>query len=101
MKTLLILPLGVRTLVLGTLTATTKAQTTGPATLPDDAAIQRILVERIDEARQSVGMVVGIVTPSGRRIVAHGRFGVADSRPVDGSTVFEIGSVTKIFTSLL
>ena len=46
-------------------------------------------------------MVVGVITPAGRRTVAHGRFGVADARPVDGSTVFEIGSVTKIFTSLL
>ena len=46
-------------------------------------------------------MVVGVITPAGRRTIAHGRFGVADPRPVDASTVFEIGSVTKIFTSLL
>src|SRR5688572_23801464 len=79
------------------------AQTAPPSsspTLTDDAAIRRLLIERIDGAR-SVGMVVGVITPAGRRTIAHGRFGVADARPVDGSTVFEIGSVTKIFTSLL
>ena len=69
--------------------------------LGDDDAIRRILVERTDEMKRSVGMVVGVITPARRRTIAHGRFGVADPRPVDGSTVFEIGSVTKIFTSLL
>ena len=83
--------------------STTAPAQTNPHTSPtltDDAAIRRLLVERIDGAR-SVGMVVGVITPAGRRTIAHGQFGVADARPVDGSTIFEIGSVTKIFTSVL
>ena len=36
---------------------------------PDDAAIRRILEERIDSRKQSVGIVVGIVTPQGRRVI--------------------------------
>ncbi|WP_395450558.1 hypothetical protein ACHMW7_12600 [Aminobacter sp. UC22_36] len=39
------------------------------------AEIKRILVERIDEQRQSVGIVVGTFGPEGRGIVAHGNFG--------------------------
>jgi CubicO group peptidase (beta-lactamase class C family) len=75
--------------------------TTSPSpTLDDDAAIRRLLIERIDGGR-GVGMVVGVITPAGRRTIAHGRFGVGDARPVDGSTIFEIGSITKVFTSLL
>jgi CubicO group peptidase (beta-lactamase class C family) len=66
-----------------------------------DAAIREILVERIDRYRQSVGIVVGVVEPSGRRIVSYGRLAAGDSRALTGDTVFEIGSITKVFTSLL
>jgi CubicO group peptidase (beta-lactamase class C family) len=59
------------------------------------------LVERVDAQRQSVGIVVGIIEPTGRRIVAYGRLAKDDVRPLDGDTLFEIGSITKVFTSLL
>ena len=49
---------------------------------PDDAAIRRILEERVDATKQSVGIVVGIVTPQGRRVIRHGRFAVGDAREV-------------------
>jgi CubicO group peptidase (beta-lactamase class C family) len=74
----------------------------GPvAALPTDAAIRQILVERVDVQHRNVGIVVGIVTPNGRRVIPYGRFAQDASRPLDGDTVFEIGSVTKVFTSLV
>jgi len=81
----------------------TPAGQTLPPSLPhlNDAEIQRILIDRIDGQRQSLGMVVGIVTPGGRRIITYGKVGHNDTRPVTGETVFEIGSVTKVFTSWL
>jgi len=69
--------------------------------LPSDAEIRELLKDRVDVQHKSVGMVVGIVTPQGRRIVSYGRLNQGDPRPLDGDTVFEIGSVTKIFTALL
>ena len=45
-------------------------------------------------------MVVGIVTPEGTRVISYGRARDGDPKPPDGDTVFEIGSVTKIFTAL-
>lgn len=66
-----------------------------------DAEIRQILIDRIDKDRQSVGIVVGQVGPSGRRIVAYGELDKDDSRVLTGDTIFEIGSVTKVFTCLL
>jgi CubicO group peptidase (beta-lactamase class C family) len=68
---------------------------------PSDSEIRKILVERIDKDRQSVGIVVGVIEPTGRRIVGYGSLAKGDKRPLDGDTIFEIGSVTKVFTSLL
>lgn len=70
------------------------------AIAPDDE-IRRTLVKRIDTDKQSLGIVVGILEPKGRRLVAHGRPAKEDARPLNGDTVFEIGSVTKVFTALL
>ncbi|HXH92698.1 MAG TPA: serine hydrolase [Thermoanaerobaculia bacterium] len=69
------------------------------AVLPDKD-IRAILVDRIDVQRQGVGIVVGVIDPSGRRTVAYGNINKGEG-PVDADTVFEIGSVTKVFTSLL
>ncbi|HYK05188.1 MAG TPA: serine hydrolase [Thermoanaerobaculia bacterium] len=71
------------------------------AQVVDDAAIRKILVERIDRRQASVGIVVGVIDPSGRRVVSHGNFAKGDERTLGGDTVFEIGSVTKVFTALL
>lgn len=68
---------------------------------PSPTEIKRILVERIDVQRQSVGIVVGTFGPEGRVIVSHGNFGAYYARPVDADTGFEIGSITKVFTTLL
>jgi serine-type D-Ala-D-Ala carboxypeptidase/endopeptidase len=65
-----------------------------------DADVRRLLAERI-AARQDVGVVVGIIEPNARRILAHGSFAHDDARPVDGDTLFEIASVTKVFTTLV
>lgn len=75
-----------------------KAQEKSP--IPPDPEIRHILERRIDVEKQSLGIVVGVVDANGRRIVAHGRFDANDARAVDGETIFEIGSITKVFTAL-
>ena len=78
------------------------AQAPNPeAALPGDSEIQRLITARVDTERRNLGIVVGIVTPGGRRILSHGRASLDDPRGLTGDTVFEIGSVTKLFTSVL
>jgi CubicO group peptidase (beta-lactamase class C family) len=72
-----------------------------PLPVPGTGEIREILVRRIDHQKQAAGIVVGIIEPNGRRVVAYGNLANADPGPVDGDTIFEIGSVTKVFTSLL
>ena len=69
--------------------------------VPSDDEIRKILVDRIDVQKQSVGIVLGVIGPSGRRIVSYGSLAKNDPRPLNGDTVYEIGSITKVFTSLL
>lgn len=79
-----------------------RAQSQAPARTPSDGDIRRLLAERIDTYRQSAGIVIGIIeAPGRRRIVSYGTLAQGDPRPVNGDTVFEIGSLTKVFTSLL
>ncbi len=68
---------------------------------PTDAEIRQILVNRIDVEKQGVGIVVGIIDPHGRRVIAYGSAEKGDKRALNGDTLFEIGSITKVFTALL
>jgi len=60
-----------------------------------------ILADRIDVQHKSVGMVVGITTPAAGASFPTGISTRATSATLDGDTVFEIGSVTKVFTALV
>ena len=71
------------------------------APLPTDEEVQRILRQRIDEEQRGVGIVVGLIDEHGKsRFVSYGATTPGGSR-VDERTLFEIGSVTKVFTALL
>ncbi|UCC18042.1 MAG: serine hydrolase [Dehalococcoidales bacterium] len=69
--------------------------------ITSDDEIREILVDRIDVRRQSVGIVVGVIENNEKRIIPYGNLDVDDPRPLNGDTVFEIGSITKVFTKLL
>jgi serine-type D-Ala-D-Ala carboxypeptidase/endopeptidase len=77
----------------------------GDAAPPDRALssdkIRALLAEHVDIGRDSVGYVALVRDADGPRLVAYGRAGGGKSRKLDGDTLFEIGSITKVFTALL
>ena len=66
-------------------------------TIPDD--VHASIRSRVDQGA-SVGIVVGLVDAAGTRYVAYGRTAMQGGQPVDEHTVYEIGSITKVFTAL-
>ena len=69
--------------------------------IPTDTQIEKILRERVDLYKKSVGIVVGVVSDEGRRVISYGKMRADGEMGVDGGSVFEIGSVTKVFTAVL
>jgi D-alanyl-D-alanine-carboxypeptidase/D-alanyl-D-alanine-endopeptidase len=67
--------------------------------VPSDEAIATLLAERMKH--NGVGMVVGVIDGERRSVIAYGVSGAANGRPVDGATVFQLGSLTKVITTLL
>jgi serine-type D-Ala-D-Ala carboxypeptidase/endopeptidase len=51
--------------------------------------------------RSKAAIVVGFVDPNGTRIFSFGNMSAAHNIPVNQSTLFDIGSITKTFTTLL
>ena len=76
----------------------------GTPAFPSDGEIRRILAQRVDALStggDGIGIVVGVVGPQGRRVIAYGHMSQGSARAPDGNTVFEIGSVGKTLTALL
>jgi CubicO group peptidase (beta-lactamase class C family) len=65
--------------------------------IPTDEQIGKLLADRIAD-RRGGGMVAGIVESGARRVTARG---AAGGRAFNGDTIFEIGSMSKVFTALM
>jgi serine-type D-Ala-D-Ala carboxypeptidase/endopeptidase len=72
-----------------------------PPPFPSDDLIRRLLVDRVDERRLSLGMVIGLTEAKSHHVVCSGCRDTRTAGPANETTIFEIGSITKLFTALL
>ena len=74
-----------------------------PSRLPDPNEVKALLVQLVDEEKWAPGIVVGMIAddPQESWVVGYGRLSATDDRVPDADTVFEIGSITKVFTGIL
>jgi len=66
--------------------------------LPDPRSI---LSSYVNEYTQTVGIIAGLIDSNGIKIVSAGFFSASDRREIDADTIFEIGSISKIFSALV
>lgn len=68
--------------------------------VPDAATIQTAIEHYADESKQAPGVVVGVIRRDQRQIFSYGESG-RSSLELSGDGLFEIGSISKVFTGLL
>jgi CubicO group peptidase (beta-lactamase class C family) len=55
----------------------------------------------LDSNRTNAAIVIGIVDPNGTQFYSNGKMSKADNSTVNENTIFAIGSITKVFTTIL
>jgi CubicO group peptidase (beta-lactamase class C family) len=66
--------------------------------IPPD--VRENVAQRVEQG-ECVGLVVGVVEPQGTTTLCRGRMAADAERLVGEDTLFEIGSITKVFTAIL
>ena len=67
----------------------------------EDRELEKLVRFRVEKQRRAMSAVVGVIRPSGRSIIAYQSKRGTQAVEPGGDTIFEIASLTKIFTALL
>jgi CubicO group peptidase (beta-lactamase class C family) len=67
----------------------------------DAAQIRKVLQQCVDGQKRTPGIVAGVIDPHGTNVIAYGNRERGKPDKVDGDSIFEIGSIAKVFTAIL
>ena len=89
-----------KSLLTGALAVSVLVLSAGAQHFPGGEHLERLIRDRVDSG-MATGIVVGVLEADGtRRTVAYGTAGPG-AKPLTDKSVFEIGSITKVFTGTL
>jgi serine-type D-Ala-D-Ala carboxypeptidase/endopeptidase len=60
-----------------------------------------VLLNQVEEFMPNVSIVIGIVSPNGTQVYSYGNISVENGTNLNGDSIFDIGSITKTFTTTL
>ncbi len=66
---------------------------------PTADQIREVLQRCVDRQNRTPGIVVGVIDANGTNVVAYGKRERGNAEKVDGDSIFEIGSITKVSTA--
>jgi CubicO group peptidase (beta-lactamase class C family) len=69
--------------------------------LPGEDELTALLKRMVDQEKRATGMVIGMIAPNEKVIVGYGKLNEDGDRAPDASSLFEIGSISKVFIGTL
>ena len=63
--------------------------------------IKSLIIDRLDRNKTNAAMVIGLIDPNGTQFYGHGKSSNSSNATVNENTIFNIGSITKVFTTIL
>ena len=69
--------------------------------LPKEEELTSLLARMVDDEKRSTGMVIGMIAPGEKIVIGYGRLNETGYRTPDANSLFEIGSISKLFIGTL
>jgi serine-type D-Ala-D-Ala carboxypeptidase/endopeptidase len=60
-----------------------------------------VLLNQVEEDMPDKSIVIGVISPNGTQVYSYGNISKENSTNVNGDSIFDIGSITKTFTTTL
>jgi len=60
-----------------------------------------VFLDQVEKHMPSISTVIGIINPNGTQVYSYGNVSKVNGTNVDGDSIFDIGSITKTFTTAL